>query len=84
MKNTKNTLFYTHLVDLGDDEHVTKVVRDTKKACELLESGFEYIITTPDDLIIFKKRKYGMHPKLRGVRLNPNSGGEFSRISSLL
>ena len=56
-KNIKNTLVYTHLVDLGDDEYVTKVARDSKGACALLESGFDYVLTSPDGLMIFKKRK---------------------------
>jgi len=56
-KNIKNTLVYTHLVNLGDDEYVTKAARDSKAACELLEAGFDYVFTSPDDLMIFRKRK---------------------------
>jgi len=56
-KNIKNTLVYTHLVDLGDDEYITKVAMDTKGAYTLLEAGFDYVLTASDGLMIFKKRK---------------------------
>jgi len=56
-KSIKNTLVYTHLLDHVDEEFVTKVAKDAEEACTLIESGFEYVMTTPDDHMIFRKRK---------------------------
>jgi hypothetical protein len=55
-KNIKNTLVYTHLVDLHDDDYVSKVAKTVKEACALVEAGFEYICEM-DDCKIFRKRK---------------------------
>jgi len=56
-KNIKNTLVYTQLIDFREDEYITKVARNSEEACQLIESGFEYVLTAPDELMIFKKRK---------------------------
>ena len=56
-KNIKNTLVYTHLVNFKDDEFISKVARTAEEACKLVEAGFEYVCTTPDGLMIFRKRK---------------------------
>jgi integrase len=56
-KNIKNTLVYTHLVNFREDEWVSKVARNADEACKLVEAGFEYVCSTPDDLIVFRKRK---------------------------
>jgi hypothetical protein len=56
-KNINNTLIYTQLVDFKTDEYVTKVAANTDEACQLIEAGFEYVCTTPENLMIFKKRK---------------------------
>jgi hypothetical protein len=50
-------MVYTHLVDFGEEEFVTKVARNTDEACQLLESGFEYIGPTPSGNSAFRKRK---------------------------
>ena len=56
-KNIKNTLVYTHLVNFRADEFISKVARDADEACMLIESGFEFVCNTPDDLMVFRKRK---------------------------
>ena len=56
-KNIKNTLVYTHLIDFKADEYTTKIAKDAEEACNLIESGFEYILTTPDESMVFRKRK---------------------------
>jgi len=53
----KNTLVYIHLIDFKAEEFITKIAKDAEDACNRLESGFEYIHTTPDELKVFKKRK---------------------------
>lgn len=55
-KNIKNTLIYTQLVDLQDDDYVSKVAKTVKEACELVEAGFEYVCEM-DRIKIFRKRK---------------------------
>jgi len=40
-KNINNTLMCTQLIDLTDDEFVSKVAKTVDEACELVESGFE-------------------------------------------
>ena len=56
-KNIKNTLVYTHLVDFGEDQYVSKIAGNADEASKLVESGFEFVCTTPDDLMVFKIRK---------------------------
>jgi len=56
-KMIQNTLIYTQLVDLKTDEYISKVARNAGEACSLIEAGFEYVCTTPDSLMIFRKRK---------------------------
>jgi integrase len=56
-KNIKNTLVYTHLINFRAEEYTTKVANNSDEACVLLEAGFEYVLTSPDGLMIFKKRK---------------------------
>ena len=56
-KNINNTLVYTHLIDIQSDEYVSKVVKTAKEAGQLIETGFEYVCTTPENLMLFKRRK---------------------------
>ena len=43
-KSLKNTLVYTHLVDIDTDEsYVVKVASNIDEFTSLLKSGFEYI-----------------------------------------
>jgi integrase len=55
-KNIKNTLVYTHLINVQDDEYVSKVAWNLQEACQLLEAGFDYV-TDMESAKIFRKRK---------------------------
>ncbi|UCD97236.1 MAG: hypothetical protein JSV35_04120 [Candidatus Bathyarchaeota archaeon] len=55
-RNINNTLLYTQVIDLSDDEFVSKVAKTVDEACELEEAGFDYV-TDVDDVKIFRKRK---------------------------
>ena len=55
-KNIKNTLIYTHLVNLEGDEYVSKVAWNLEEACKLVESGFDYV-TDVEGAKLFRKRK---------------------------
>jgi len=39
------------------DEWTCKATTNDKEAQQLIEAGFEYVTTTPTDLMIFRKRK---------------------------
>ncbi|MEM2321513.1 MAG: hypothetical protein QXS79_06525 [Candidatus Bathyarchaeia archaeon] len=56
-KRIENTLIYTQLVEFKTDEYISKVARNAKEACELVEAGSDYVCTTPDGFMIFRKRK---------------------------
>jgi integrase len=55
-KSIKNTLVYTHLIDFGNDEYVSKIAQTAKEAKILVETGFEYICTTPENFMLFRKK----------------------------
>lgn len=56
-KNIKDTLIYTHLVNFKTDEFISKVAETAEKASKLVEAGFEFVLTTPENLMLFRKRK---------------------------
>jgi len=55
-KRIENTLIYTQLLNLNDDEWICKVSHNIEESKTLIENGFEYI-TEQDGLKIFRKRK---------------------------
>jgi integrase len=57
-KNIMNTLKYTQLAKVNEEEEYTcRATTDDKEAHELIEVGFEYVTTTPTGLMLFRKRK---------------------------
>jgi hypothetical protein len=55
-KSINNTLLYTQLVIFADDEFVSKVAHSEGEACQLIETGFEYICDFNGNKL-FRKRK---------------------------
>jgi hypothetical protein len=55
-KNIKNTLVYTHLINVQNDEYVSKVAWNLQEACKLSEAGSDYV-TDMEGAKIFRKRK---------------------------
>ena len=55
-RRLESTLIYTHLIDFKDEDYIVRVAKTVKEACQLLESGFEYV-TDMDNLKLFRKRK---------------------------
>ena len=55
-KRIENTLKYTHLVDVEEDEYVSRVAKTTAEVCTLVDGGFEYVCDVEGDKI-FRKRK---------------------------
>jgi hypothetical protein len=57
-KRLEQTLHYIQSIDLDEpEEYVCKATNSDKEAQQLIESGFEYVTTTPTELMIFRKRK---------------------------
>jgi hypothetical protein len=58
-KNIKNTLLYVQVEEAlfqGECEYISKVAKNEKEICALVEAGFEYV-TEFEGAKIFKKRK---------------------------
>ena len=55
-KHIENTLIYTQLLNLSDDEWTVKTATNIKEATQLLEAGFEYI-QEKDGISLYRKRK---------------------------
>jgi len=60
-KNIESTMVYINIESAlflaTSDEFTCKVANNEKEARELIESGFEYITTTPNELMLFRKRR---------------------------
>jgi len=56
-KKLETTLIYTQLVQFHDSEFTVRAAETAKEASVLLESGFEYVATTPQEVMLFRKRK---------------------------
>jgi hypothetical protein len=57
-RNIKNTLIYTQLVKMEkEDNYYSATAKTATEAKDLVESGFEYVCTTPEELMLFRKRK---------------------------
>ena len=56
-RDIKTTLIYTQLVTFESAEYNSSTAQTTKEASQLVEAGFEYICTTPQDVMLFRKRK---------------------------
>jgi hypothetical protein len=55
-RSIKNTLVYTHF-EFKDDEFTSRVATNAEEASKLVEAAFEYVCTTPENLMLFRKRK---------------------------
>jgi len=41
----------------SNDEFITRVAKTTQEAKELLNARFDYVCTTPENLMLFRRRK---------------------------
>ncbi|MCW4044766.1 MAG: tyrosine-type recombinase/integrase [Candidatus Bathyarchaeota archaeon] len=55
-RNLQNTLRYTQLVTFESNEYHSAVAKTVEEACQLVESGFEYVCDI-DNVKLFRKRK---------------------------
>jgi hypothetical protein len=51
-----NTMVYTHIIGLRNDDYSSKVATTIEEACKLVEAGFEYVCEINGSQI-FRKRK---------------------------
>ncbi|MGD0978956.1 MAG: tyrosine-type recombinase/integrase [Candidatus Bathyarchaeia archaeon] len=56
-RSIASTLVYTQLVEWETSEYHLATAKTTEEAKQLLESGFEYVCTTPECIMLFRKRK---------------------------
>ena len=57
-RKIETTLVYTQLLNINEDEEYTcKATTNDKEAQDLIENGFEHHLTTPNGLMLFRKRK---------------------------
>lgn len=56
-RNIQNTLIYTQLVSFENNDYHSATAGTTEDAKQLIEAGFEYVCTTPENIMLFKKRK---------------------------
>ena len=58
-RRIQNTLLYTQLIhfERGDFVSSARAAKCTDDAFKLIEAGFEYVCTTPENLTLFRKRK---------------------------
>ncbi len=56
-RNINSTLIYTQLVNFESDEYYSATAKTTEEAKRLVEAGFEYVCTTPENVMLFRKRK---------------------------
>jgi len=54
--NINNTLIYTQLINLNEEEWTTRIANNVKEDQQLIENGFEYV-TERDGIKIYRKRK---------------------------
>ena len=60
-KSVKNTMLYIQLEQAifkeASDEFICRVAKNVEEAKNLIEAGFDYVCTTPDNVMLFRKRK---------------------------
>jgi integrase len=54
-----STMVYTHIVEFDEESqnYHHAIARDEKEAGELIDNGWTYICTTPQNIMMFRKRK---------------------------
>ena len=58
-RNTNSTLVYTHLVPFDDDaeNYYHATAKDDKEAGELIDQAWQFVCTTPQGVMMFRKAK---------------------------
>jgi integrase/recombinase XerD len=58
-RNINSTMVYTHIIHFDEESqnYYHAMARDEKEAGELIDNGWIYILTTPQKIMMFRKRK---------------------------
>jgi len=57
-KSIASTMKYTHLIEqIREEEYTVKAARTEAEAKPLIETGFQFVVTTPEGYMLFRKRK---------------------------
>lgn len=60
-RSVKSTEMYIHIESQifvnSSNEYISKVAQNAEQAQKLIDIGFEYVLTTPNQLMLFRKRK---------------------------
>lgn len=58
-RNINSTMVYTHIVQFDEESqnYHHAIARNEKEAGELIDNGWTYICTTPQNIMMFRKRK---------------------------
>jgi integrase len=58
-KRIDSTMVYTHIVEFDEESqnYHHAIARNEQEAGELIDNGWTYILTTPQNIIMFRKRK---------------------------
>jgi len=58
-RNINSIMIYTHIVEFDEESqnYHHAVARDEKEAGQLIDNGWTYILTTPQNIMMFRKRK---------------------------
>jgi integrase len=58
-RNINSTMVYTHIVQFDEESqnYNHAIAKDEKEAGELIDNGWTYVLTTPQNIMMFRKRK---------------------------
>ena len=57
-KKLETTMHYLRGITIdGEEEYLCKTASNDKEATQLIEQGFQYVLTTPQNIMLFRKRK---------------------------
>ena len=58
-RNINSTMVYTHIVEFDEESqnYHHAIARNEQEAGELIDNGWTYILTTPQNVMMFRKRK---------------------------
>ena len=48
-------MVYTHLIKTESDQYYSAIAKNTEEAQRLIENGFRFVCTTPEDVMLFRK-----------------------------
>jgi integrase len=56
-RNINSTMVYTHLIKTEGDQYYSAIAKTAEEAQRLIEDGFSFVCTTPENVMLFRKPK---------------------------